>query len=175
MTAPQVGARAPGRAARPNGADRASSTAEPRPRPQSRHGARPGPASREAGQLVVAGTEAMSRATPEATRDALAFRPAHFEQLDLISSGVPTPNAVAIIAAARLRLDFLLARPDQKLNVDSRVIVNLVNPFAPRDAGDQAVTARPLFPTAAGQSHAELAEHQAQLVEATVLAARAQE
>ena len=111
--------------------DRGTSIDGPRPRPASR-GANPAiPVVKEAGQLDVAGAAAMERATPEAIRNELAFLPSHFEVLDQISSGIPVPGATNAIAAARLRLDFLLSKPAQGVAVQGHFTVAINDPYAP--------------------------------------------
>jgi hypothetical protein len=102
----------------------------PTPRPVASKPKPRGPLAKQAGNLKAKADEAIRLADPEALRSRLAFSDEHLDVLDQISSGLPVKNSVAILNAARIRLDFTMARPAQGIAVDQRVTYAVFDPYA---------------------------------------------
>jgi len=110
---------------------------------------------------VLAQVEQME---PEAMRGELAFTQPMLDVLRDISLGLDVRNSTSVIALARLRLDFLLAKPVQGIAVQQLVTLNFLDPY--RDGEVVAVEVRqPELPVIKGESVAARAERVALEVE----------
>jgi hypothetical protein len=64
------------------------------------------------------------RLSKEETAEAMGYTEKHIETLDAIASGLPVRNAREVIAALRLKADFLMPKPST--SIDHRVAVLVV-------------------------------------------------
>ncbi len=137
----------------------------PTPRPVSSKPAPRGTLARQAANLK---TEAVaSMADPAVVRDRLALTEKHLEVLDQISRGLPVRDAVAVLAAARLRLDFSCAKPQQSVAVDQRVLYTFIDPYAePGAAAVEVQAAPPKLLQATGETANDFADRVARQREA---------
>jgi hypothetical protein len=108
-------------------------------------------------------------ADPAVVRDRLALTEEHLEVLDQISRGLPVKGAVAVLAAARLRLDFSCAKPQQSVAVDQRVLYTFIDPYA--EPGAAAITvplSQPQLVQRADETANDFAERVAKAREAQI-------
>jgi hypothetical protein len=130
-----------------------------------------GSLAKQAVELKEQAVKAIRCADPAALRERLAFSEEHLDVLDQISSGLPVKNAVAILAAARMRLDFTLSRPAQGVALQQHVTFTFVDPYGDGPDAVIEVGCNPAaLPLVAGESILDRAERVAREREAQVAA-----
>ena len=85
---------------------------------------RPTRVSRRASSLLAA--EAPAFKDEEALRQEMYLTRGELAALNKIASGKPVPNANAVLTAIRMKLDYTLTKPVQRIEADNKIQIEVV-------------------------------------------------